>query len=1459
MQPETFDLDSWCRVATSLTDSSSPPLILLLHVEEGIRQRRLWDKVSFSRSTAERTKLLSSLARLQFESLFRLGQGLKKSAADERDRIIHEVSQFVDSSLRRDEHYLADLANCADASTGEGLSRSDAFNSDLQWYALIASYLDQEPEPDRAYAIKTMVDRLLHSLDEAVPTEEEASLPPQLEAEIETSRANCQSLVRDYLTHRIADELAYPLDDAGPLSLWNRRFQLSRLEAERIGIDRTSSHPRSQPRTDSDAEVMAQLESRQTALADLAEKRLDALSSREQYKESEHLVYAAQEESNDVLTLIEDATLPVAVQILHSNTADLRRLTGSLRAISHQKASSEDEQKKRNWLFTQVRKLARRSRNELQEKMLALRLERAFGRSFVSWMENVILILILVMTGLIIAEWVVSEGGETPAAFAPFFAWADLGICTIFLAEFALKFTFAPDRLRYLRRHFLVDLLPSIPFAFISFQASAFDLVAADKAPILRLFRFLRLPQMARYIRVAQPVIRLSRLLFFLLRTADQIVRRNASIFNRNVVLFEPDALGYEVPSYRHRLVRLREQFSLYSSSADQKATLADRTERIQRTVADLRIRLDSLPTTAIPEPVRRTTVGRDLYAEEVVRELVEMTPERLVQRMGPTFPETINRYVRMLDLPVIRKIPGLRSLIASRARGPGEVAALATNYVGYLLQGVLDIGYFLADLQGTISGPIFIDRLGALLVTATARNAKRLIMFGLAVFLLSGLVWLLHIMWLRWCVDKLQEILALPVLILGSVCLVIMIAGQWLRRIANQTSEEGERMVEAQFAAQTKALKQRYVTDDQQFLAERVVSPELLLRTIDDPDPNISKPLRCTAQDLLKQADEMIVPGNITAKKWSSETFGNSEEMIFLRNVALLHRDYQDSGLFRPTDTKMTTQLLGNLALADLRQRDFGRSASEARQLRSLDVARGAGVLFGGPYLWFNYMTRIITEETAKLLRDYNRHAIPLARLASAPTEIREEYRTWLSRRLGVAPDSISLPEPIGAFGDRSCAVGGNGNPAHPHRLFETVDFTAMDFLTFDVDREAELEQKYGSPIVRLLRNDRRRAIRRAFRSFPLHRFPEAHRTINPFSLYLDYFAGARVLLLPIRIAWWILRGIAFFFRSVATTIKDILHPEVVEEFADETDTFTIALRKIHRMRKPGFITSLWLRARFDLEYVGCPIPTVPLTVGNKSLFEKDLTFIGSTRRERLAAEQLVIEQRKRAERLLPTMERLGWDLQTITGFLRTNYPFLKDRSAEVMRAITTAWITNAEDIYWIAISIDSIKRFVEVGRHARGKSPPIPSDLPESRLPHLDVNRPFATRARTLVETAFKRLDIKWTSDKEHQAATRYLLRNWATVKDWVLVVDSLPDHISPVEVLHARLREIILRTDLWSDQIVVLRTLQTLSVIDVYHYCRIVWALGGYGDRDHVDFPTTLPTNSEPLAWSTAVAGA
>ena len=55
----------------------------------------------------------------------------------------------------------------------------------------------------------------------------------------------------------------------------------------------------------------------------------------------------------------------------------------------------------------------------------------------------------------------------------------------------------------------------------------------------------------------------------------------------------------------------------------------------------------------------------------------------------------------------------------------------------------------------------------------------------------------------------------------------------------------------------------------------------------------------------------------------------------MFLHNVNLLYRDYLDGSPFHRNDTKATTQLLGNLALANLRKSHLAHQLRESRPWR--------------------------------------------------------------------------------------------------------------------------------------------------------------------------------------------------------------------------------------------------------------------------------------------------------------------------------------------------------------------------------------------------------------------------------------------------------------------------------------------------------------------------------------------
>ena len=72
------------------------------------------------------------------------------------------------------------------------------------------------------------------------------------------------------------------------------------------------------------------------------------------------------------------------------------------------------------------------------------------------------------------------------------------------------------------------------------------------------------------------------------------------------------------------------------------------------------------------------------------------------------------------------------------------------------------------------------------------------------------------------------------------------------------------------------------------------------------------------------------------------------------------------------------------------------------------------------------------------------------------------------------------------------------------------------------------------------------------------------------------------------------------------------------------------------------------------------------------------------------------------------------------------------------------------------------------------------------------------------------------------------RYLRRHRRVVRGWIKVVLGQGGR-DPWATVKARMRDVLLRTDLWSDQILVLRAVQSLTMLDLQHNCELVWNLG------------------------------
>ncbi len=1078
-------------------------------------------------------------------------------------------------------------------------------------------------------------------------------------------------------------------------------------------------------------------------------------------------------------------------------------------------------------------------------------MEALLGRRGAALLEHAVLALIPVLIGLIATEWLLERSGPLSAVQHRFFAWADLAICSVFLFEVAVRMSLAPERGPYLLRHLLIDLIPSLPFGFVAHQIDLAEMAmpaaaAAGTGALEWLAHMGRMAQVLRTSRLILPIARLSRVALILLRLSDRLVRRMGGLLNRNIILFEPTSAHRPESRDRHRLVALRAELEQAHKGIGDRLNPDDRRRLAARVLGDFDEQIGQLPPPsaglAEPEPEAE---DREIPVEAVVDRLIQMTPERLVDRMGPGFVHAVDRYLRLLDLPLIRRLPLIRNVVVYREKSPAEAVALAANYLGHVIQRGLDVAYFLADLHGTLSPPVFLDRLGTTIVNATRVPAKRLLILGSAFLILFLIVQTVSIFSpFRAVVDKLYILLGWPVIILGVICLGFWSLGAWFRRIANQSADFCERVVEAQFAAHTKNLKSRRRDQDAQFLSERVIDPEILLRSSDD---------RVAIPDGPGKDEEAGSPA-------SGRFLFENRELAFLRNVRLLYQDYLDGSPLHRSDTKASIQLLGNLALANLRRSHLRHLLRESRMLDRLDLSR-AGGLFGGPYLWFNYITRLLVQETALLILDYNRHAIPVDRLACSPEPVRESFRHWLAARLKVDPEEIWLPDrpdenPVGWAMPSDASLGGRwisptppipepggsdgASPSRANRrspshrreadaFLETVEFTAVDFLADDAERDAEIRARFGPQVAELVRRDRQQNVRRAFRSYPLHELPESARTINPFSLYESYIAGGRVVLLPFTILGVLARGLGLAVRGVYRVVEEILHPRVDQDDTVPSDTYWAALRKIHRMRKPVFMGSLWLRARFDVEYLGLPLPTAPAVIAAESMMEVDLDYIGATRQDRIIAEQVRHEHQVRLEWVGRWLRRFGWTFDELPGYLARELPYLANRGGEALRALVAACILDHDDIASLSLSIEGLDRILAYAADPAQDPRRLPAGIPEPIINLRSLWHPVH-RIRRPVAGIFELPCFPRYDAAQQRRIIDFLRRHRRAVRGWIRIVlgQGGPD---PWETVRARMRAVLLRTDLWSDQILVLRAVQSLTMLDVQHNCELVWNLGGY----------------------------
>lgn len=1005
-----------------------------------------------------------------------------------------------------------------------------------------------------------------------------------------------------------------------------------------------------------------------------------------------------------------------------------------------------------------LRRKARRLAAEAQERALQRRLERLFGTRAVAFAER----LVLGLTFLVLALLAVEATVALSPGMAQAFLIADTAACAFFLFEYFTKVALAEGRLRWALRHAFVDLLPSIPFGLL---VGGGDAVRAG-----RLGRLLRLPRLARYLRLLRPAIRALRGVSLLARGLDRLVRRYGRLLNQNVILYpteeelaragtaQTEAAGD--PARRLQLeARQRWQMLIACAPPAERARLAGRR-------LDLLAAAEPHPASAPgPSAASGPAARREIPAGVLLRRLERLRPEAVEATLGPELVARLGRAVRLLANPPLVWLPVIRQCVPPVRADDDDntVLAGAARRIARWLKRLHDAWFWAADLYGTVTPSQFVDRVGGVLVKGAFRPAYRLAIAAGGLLLVELLLQLTSIPALERARQWLFNFAGIPVMVLGSVCMLLLGIGWWFQRLAQEATDFYERSAKAQFLALTEVIHKRAVERDGRILYERVLRPHHRdLGTREDPAAFLER-LRGTVAGSREAADE-------------------ADERL-----ELLYRDWSDGAPLTDTDTRATGQLLGDPTLQGLFARAGRVSGAEQKQLERLDLERQKSV-FGGPYLWFNLITRAVAHSVACLLVEYNRHAIPLDELDQVPEAARQAYRGWLD----------------------SEASGAEAQAPAAHAGYMTTAFTALHFLDPDPGRDAAVAARFGPEVRRRLERDRQLMIRRLFGTWPLHEQPRERRTVNLYRFYERWLAGGRALLVPI----WLLAAACGILKRgliwLAGAVREIYEPRrrrgrVQAARAD----FAVATRKINRMRGPLVELTLRLRANLDPAYLGCAAPGGAAPAVPGAAVEEDLDFYGADTELREAVEQARARTAAEMARLEPLiagglLERAAAARGLAAG------AFASPRHRQAAAVIYCGDLGGVRSLLSGAEVLEAIA--------ARGGPGPTFGERASLRLPTRYRFGRF-TRARGIRAPGARA--ALWRAVRENTAGAGDALRAWAA---W-------GEEEAPREA-ERRLADQLIRVARLDEELLTLRAIQTLAILDVIHYREHVHRLGGYG---------------------------
>ncbi|MFO1029711.1 MAG: hypothetical protein U1F60_01410 [Planctomycetota bacterium] len=622
--------------------------------------------------------------------------------------------------------------------------------------------------------------------------------------------------------------------------------------------------------------------------------------------------------------------------------------------------------------------------------------------------------------------------------------------------------------------------------------------------------------------------------------------------------------------------------------------------------------------------------------------------------------------------------------------------------------------------------------------------------------------------------------------LVLGVICFGLLLLGHWLKRLAGQAAEAYRLTSEAHFLSHLERHKLHYEDVDLAFLAARVFG---------DGEP------AAHGVRLLRGQLDSVRTGVPVADDTAPDAI-----RLEANRTALLYLHYLDGAPLHGSDVQTTEQLLANTSLLNLRLSFLGFDAREKKRLRKLKLDDGS--LFSGPYLWFRFITESIAVEAAKRIDGYNRYCIPTTERGVAEPAATAAMRDWLERRR----------DPRGGRTPKD----GDGRSQHG---YQTTEFTALDFVGGDPERDKHIGALFGDEVLEVVRIDRRTMVREIFGTRPVHQLPQQDRSFNPLRFYERRLSRGRVLLAPLLLALRFLRSIGWLVGRVRRIVREVLDPELAMQRREIGQApFAVAQRKIHRMKAPGLLEAIRLRLELDPVYAGAPAGwSAGAPFADEPEFERDLRFLHLREREASALRDQAAVVRQQIEGLHAALAGLPE--------LATGTPSADQRAAGEL-AVGCAWIADQDGArtLWFAERWRNEVLAGLVAQRARLSLGRRAWLWLRARFVVHPVDRWLGRHGRGLDRSSMLALQVAWHQDL---GGARELLTAWA----------ALPSGASPAQAAIATLRTAFRRGPAIRRDLMALRAVQSLAVLDIRNYRELVFRLGDYGgDGEQAD--ATLP---------------